>query len=165
MTSRKRPTPSNANAEGGGENELRSTVHEPVGVGHNRPPAEIEIDLPLPTSTNRIWRRGHSRRTGRTWTYLSASYTKWKAKADEALAELRAAGPVQTISGPFEVRLVISKAKRHKLDLDNRLKAPLDWAQQAGLITDDKLQDRVTVAWGRAPKGARLTLTEVQIDP
>ncbi|WP_164712222.1 RusA family crossover junction endodeoxyribonuclease [Methylobacterium currus] len=126
---------------------------------------EIEIDLPLPTSTNRIWRRGSSRRTGRTWTYLSASYQTWKAKADEALKELRASGPVARIEGPFEVRLVIDRKKRHKLDLDNRLKAPLDWAQAAGLIVDDKLQDRVTVEWGRAPKGARLTLTEVREMP
>ncbi|WP_298962432.1 RusA family crossover junction endodeoxyribonuclease [uncultured Methylobacterium sp.] len=123
------------------------------------------IDLPLPTSTNRIWRRGHSRRTGRTWTYLSTSYQTWKTKADDALRELKATGPIERISGPFDVHLVISKAKRFKTDLDNRTKAALDWATQAGLIDDDKFQNRVVIEWGRAPKGARLTLTEAQIDP
>lgn len=132
------------------------------GIGHNGPPG-IEIDLPLPTSTNRIWRRGHARSTGRTWTYLSKSYVTWKGKAAEALKAQFPATP-QTITGPFDVRLVITRAKRYKLDLDNRIKACLDFCAQSGLIEDDKFQNRVVVEWGRAPMGARLTLTPADPD-
>lgn len=137
-------------------------IETPAPIGHNGPPG-IEIDLPLPTSTNRIWRRGHSRGTGRTWTYLSKSYQNWKVKAAEALKAQFPVLPAK-ITGPFDVRLVLSKAKRYKLDMDNRLKAPLDFATQSGLIEDDKYQNRVVVEWGKAPMGARLTLTPADPD-
>jgi Holliday junction resolvase RusA-like endonuclease len=123
----------------------------------------IVVDLPLPTSTNRIWRRGHARSTGRTWTYLSKSYQNWKAKADEALKEQMAGQRWPKITGPFDVILTITKAKRFKLDLDNRIKACLDFAVQAGLIEDDKYQNRVVVEWGKAPRGARLELLPVEV--
>jgi Holliday junction resolvase RusA-like endonuclease len=141
-----------------------STIESsPAEIGHNQPPG-IEIDLPLPTSTNRIWRRGHARSTGRTWTYLSKSYVTWKGKAAEALKEQFPQLPAR-IDGPFDVRLVITRAKRYKLDLDNRIKACLDFCAQSELIEDDKFQNRVLVEWGRAPMGARLTLTPAQPDP
>jgi Holliday junction resolvase RusA-like endonuclease len=132
-------------------------------IGHNGPPS-IVLDLPLPTSTNRIWRRGHSRRTGNTWTYLSKSYQNWKLKAEAALKQQRPAMTVVRIEGPFDVDLVITKAKRFKLDLDNRIKSCLDFAVQSGLIQDDKFQNVVTVRWGKAPMGARLTLTPAEVD-
>jgi Holliday junction resolvase RusA-like endonuclease len=132
----------------------------PAPIGHNGPPG-IEIDLPLPTSTNRIWRRGHARSTGRTWTYLSKSYQNWKVKAEAALKAQFPVMPDQ-IRGPFDVRLVITRAKRYKLDLDNRVKAALDFCTQSGLIEDDKFQNRLTVEWGKAPTGARLMLTPAE---
>jgi Holliday junction resolvase RusA-like endonuclease len=138
------------------------TIETPAPIGHNGPPG-IEIDLPLPTSTNRIWRRGHSRGTGRTWTYLSKSYQTWKAKAAEALKVQFPTLPAK-ITGPFDVRLVITRAKRYKLDLDNRIKAALDFSVQSGLIEDDKFQNRVVVEYGKAPMGARLTLTPAEPD-
>jgi Holliday junction resolvase RusA-like endonuclease len=135
----------------------------PATIGHNGPPS-IVLDLPLPTSTNRIWRRGHSRGTGRTWTYLSKSYQNWKVKAEAALKEQRPAMTLERIEGPFDVLLIITKAKRFKLDLDNRIKAALDFCVQSGLIQDDKFQNEVTVRWGKAPMGARLTLTPAEIE-
>jgi Holliday junction resolvase RusA-like endonuclease len=138
------------------------TETPPASIGHNSPPG-IEIDLPLPTSTNRIWRRGHARSTGRTWTYLSKSYVTWKGKAADALKEQFPQLPAK-IDGPFDVQLVITKAKRYKLDLDNRIKACLDFCAQSGLIADDKFQNRVVVEWGKAPMGARLTLTPAEPD-
>lgn len=135
----------------------------PAAIGHNGPPS-IVLDLPLPTSTNRIWRRGHSRRTGNTWTYLSKSYQNWKVKAEAALKGQRPAMTLERIDGPFDLHLVITRAKRFKLDLDNRIKAALDFCVQSGLIEDDKFQNRVTVEWGKAPMGARLTLTPAEVD-
>ncbi|TXM69634.1 RusA family crossover junction endodeoxyribonuclease [Methylobacterium sp. WL120] len=134
---------------------------DPAPIGHNGAPASIEIDLPLPTSTNRIWRRGHSRRTGNTWTYLSKSYQTWKMKAGAALKAQHPKLPAKIV-GPFDVHLVITKAKRFKLDLDNRIKSAVDFCVQSGLIEDDKFQNRVVVEWGKAPMGARLTLTAAE---
>lgn len=141
---------------------MPAVAETPAPIGHNNPPG-VEIDLPLPTSTNRIWRRGHARSTGRTWTYLSKSYVTWKGKAAEALKAQFPELPAR-IDGPFDVNLVITRSKRYKLDLDNRIKAALDFSVQSGLIQDDKFQNRVVVEWGRAPMGARLTLTPAEPD-
>jgi Holliday junction resolvase RusA-like endonuclease len=150
-SSRRRPAP-----------VVPTVTASPFEIGHNQPPG-IEIDLPLPTSTNRIWRRGHARSTGRTWTYLSKSYVTWKGKAAEALKAQFPQLPAKIV-GPFDVNLVITRSKRYKLDLDNRIKAALDFSVQSGLIEDDKYQNRVVVEWGRAPMGARLTLTPADPD-
>ncbi len=125
----------------------------------------IELELPLPISTNRIWR---SRRVGaKVMVYPAPSYQKWKLRADEALqAQLDALGAVlpDPIIGPFNVVLTIDWHRRFKSDLDNRTKAVMDWAKRAGLIEDDRFQNRVVIEWGDAPMGARLRLTPVVPD-
>ena len=115
----------------------------------------ISVDLPMPTSTNRIWRA--NTRTGKP--YLNPTYAKWKNAADVELLRQRVGKGWRQITGPFDVHLVVSVAKRFKMDIDNRIKGVLDWAKNAGLILDDKYQNRVVLEWGDVPLGVRLTLT------
>lgn len=120
---------------------------------------EVEFDIPYPPSTNTIWRRG------RNSTYLNPAYRKWKAKADEMLSGQRNGKGWRTITGPFEVKILLPLTKRFKTDLDNRVKGVLDWAKQAGLISDDKFQNKVVLEWADITAGAHVTLTPVQVLP
>lgn len=123
----------------------------------------ITLDLPLPPSTNTIWRRGKNRSTGKSVTYLNPTYKKWKEKADVELLRQRVGKRWRMITGPFDVILTLPLKKRFKIDLDNRIKATLDWAKQAGLILEDKFQHTVLLRWGEAPMGARVELTPVEV--
>ena len=121
----------------------------------------ITLDLPMPTSTNRIWRMP-SRFSKSRKPYLNPTYQKWKNESDGELMRQRPGKGWHTITGPFDVTLEVTKKKRFKMDLDNRIKALLDWAKQVGLIVDDKYQNTVKIAWGDVPLGCRLTLAPAQ---
>lgn len=121
----------------------------------------IIVDLPLPTSTNRLWRSGRTK-AGIPYVYLAPVYQKWKDRADGALLQQLGNYDLPAmIEGPFNAELTITVKKRFKLDLDNRAKGTLDWAKRIGLILDDKFQNSLTIMWGDAPLGARLKLTAV----
>ncbi|MCB1466552.1 MAG: RusA family crossover junction endodeoxyribonuclease [Rhizobiaceae bacterium] len=121
----------------------------------------ITIDLPLPTSTNRIWRQP-SRFSKSPRPYLNPTYEKWKREADGELMRQRPGKGWRTITGPFDVGLVVTLKKRFKFDLDNRIKAVLDWCKDVGLIVDDKFSNRVVIEWGEVPLGVRLTLSPAE---
>lgn len=106
----------------------------------------IRLDLPLPTSVNAIWRRS------KFSTYLSESYKNWKVRASEALGLQRPAQAIASIPGHFNAAMMLPEGKRGTSDLDNRIKAALDWAKADGLITDDRLANRILLEWGPVPK-------------
>lgn len=115
---------------------------------------EIIIDLPLPPSTNRIWRHARGR------TFKSAEYVAWGEQADICymLARARQRGRLPKISGPFEACILLAEGRG---DGDNRIKAVLDWAESRDLVRNDSDCRRGSWEWvetERAPKGCRLTL-------
>lgn len=112
----------------------------------------IIIDLPTPPSTNRIWR---ANRAGPKRVSKSKEYTSWLKSADALAMSTGQFKGIKTIVGPFEAHIVI---KRVRGDLDNRAKGVLDWLQSRGVIADDKFCERLTLEWGDAPAGARVTL-------
>ncbi len=75
-------------------------------------------------------------------------------------------GPIKMLCGNFIALLQIASTYRKRLkDADNRMKAPLDFCTQMGLIEDDHLLDVGTFMWCD-PKilsdtGCRLTLWSV----
>jgi hypothetical protein len=84
---------------------------------------------------------------------------EWKRQADSLyLLQKRGLGK---ITGPFEATITVSEASR--IDLDNCCKLLLDTARSYGLIPDDgpRYMRKLTVQFGEAPKGARLTLTQL----
>lgn len=113
------------------------------------------IDLPFPISTNRIWRRGTNPYSRKPVTYLSPEYKTWRKTADNLVLSQR----IKPVKGPFSAQIVLDKSKRARRDCDNYTKSTLDFLQRAGIIENDRLAEQVTVSWGDAPTGARITLT------
>ena len=110
------------------------------------------LDLPFPPSVNRIWRM----RKGGGKPYLDTRYQTWKRVADNLyLANKRNWLPVK---GNFRATITLDIAHRGRTDLDNRIKALLDWLQRAKIIENDSLCDGLNVKWGRAPDGCRVEL-------
>lgn len=120
-------------------------------------PGEIVIDLPYPPSVNRLWRSSSTDGTSRV--YLSPSYIKWKKAADALATGKLTAKPV---CGAFEADIVVcAPDKGARGDIDNRIKAVLDWTQRVGVVLDDKHCRRLTIEWVerfRAPYGCRITV-------
>lgn len=110
------------------------------------------LDLPMPTSTNRIWRSSRSR------VHKSNEYQAWRRVAENMfLAQKRACVPIK---GHFRADIILSSAKRRKTaDCDNFSKAVMDFLEAMQLIENDCLADRVSIEWGKpedAPEGCRV---------
>ena len=115
---------------------------------------DIEVHLPYPPSTNRIW-RANKAGDGTRRVSISPEYRQWKRHADQLAIALGCCRNVKKLLGKFEAIIIL---KRQQGDLDNRVKGVLDWAQSRELIADDKHCERLTVTWGDAPYGCRLIL-------
>lgn len=108
----------------------------------------IYLDLPLPLSVNRARRIDWAAKKKRD---------DWIALAD-ALVVSSGQHRQRPIIGAFEARITIATGSR--MDLDNGLKALLDYAVRLELVKDDspKYLKRITVEFGDAPKGAKALL-------
>lgn len=127
------------------------TVDRPFGL----PAIVTVLDLPIPPSVNRIWQH---KKAGKKQVFMAPEYRRWIKQADMcvlATAQLRG---VKRIDGLFEAEIALQRTAG---DLDNRIKAVLDYAQSRALIANDKNCERVTAFWGEAPRGCRLTLKEI----
>lgn len=120
-------------------------------------PPDIVLDLPAPPSVNRTRK------------------VDWKGKRQVAAfhnvadayvlaAKGRSNSPLKLVTVPrFE--LTITMSEHHtKIDLDNGLKALIDYLRRIGLIEDDspKHMRRLVVEWGVAPFGCRVTVRPCQ---
>lgn len=120
-------------------------------------PIVTVIALPFPPSTNRIWARGVRGRVT-----LSPQYRAWKDVADQFVLYTGAWKKARKIEGPFTFELVLDRNERSRAgDLDNRIKATLDWCQSRELIRNDSDCEDVHAYWGEAPHGCQITLREV----
>jgi Holliday junction resolvase RusA-like endonuclease len=88
---------------------------------------DIEVHLPYPPSTNRIWR---ANRAGSKRVSISPEYDQWKRAADKLAIALGGCRHIKRIDGKFEALIIL---KRQRGDLDNRVKGVLDWAQSREL--------------------------------
>ena len=113
---------------------------------------QIVIDLPFPTSTNRIWRPGVRR------LFASPEYAGWKREAHGMYWQQYAKKRPQRLEN-FHISIVLDARKRPRCDGDNRIKAVLDFCQSAGLVANDRDCDGGSWAWGEAPSGCRVVLT------
>lgn len=111
----------------------------------------IQIDLPRPPSVNALWRyfRGHVYRTKR--------YRQWIKQAD-ALYMCLPREDRKRIRGSYVATILISGARG---DIDNYIKASLDWLQNIGVTDNDKNCQSVfakRVLKRYAPMGMRIIL-------
>lgn len=111
--------------------------------------SDIVLDLPPPPSVNRIWRRT------KTGVCRSAAYTRWVKAADDMLLEFGQLRGIKPIAGKFVATIVV---KRSNLDLDNNAKAILDFLQSRNFVMNDRHCEELTLRWGDAPAGARVTV-------
>jgi Holliday junction resolvase RusA-like endonuclease len=117
------------------------------------------IDLPYPPSVNKLWRATSAISSKRV--YLAPSYVTWKAEADALLMATRG-WTNRRVMGPFSINIDLCAPPKHpRGDLDNRIKAVLDFLQRVSLIHNDKDCQRLVAQWvpiERAPHGCRVTL-------
>lgn len=119
------------------------------------PPESIEIilDLPIPISTNRIWRACRGR------VFKSREYVAWLKECDATVMSNRQF-PRETITGPFEICIYLARNGANG-DGDNRIKACLDFLQSREIIANDR--DCLKGRWewvptSEAPLGCRVHL-------
>ena len=114
-------------------------------------PPDIVLDLPAPPSVNR---------TRKVDWKGKRQVTAFQNVADAYVlaAKGRTISPLRLTKVPrFE--LTITMSEHHtKIDLDNGLKALIDYLRRIGLIEDDspKHMRRLVVEWGLAPFGCRV---------
>jgi Holliday junction resolvase RusA-like endonuclease len=122
-------------------------------------PNDLVFDLPYPPSVNRIWRSGTKNAGGKV--HLAPSYIKWRDAAGGLLMTQR--GWMQRrISGSFSAYLALCPPKGHpRGDLDNRIKAVLDFLERSTIISSDKHCQLVCAYWVDrvlAPEGCRVAV-------
>jgi hypothetical protein len=120
---------------------------------------EITLDLPMPTSTNRLYGRRSTYPGGPLkGVHKSPEYVRWMEAADMTVMAAKQY-PKSKIQGSFEVEILLST--EHGGDGDNRIKALLDWLQSRDIVHNDSDCRRGSWAWvepKRAPKGCRVIL-------
>lgn len=115
------------------------------------------IDLPPPPSVNK---------TRRVAWEARADYRTWLKTADNMMLGARCRSrdpvPLAPMKGAYEATIILSE-KHNKIDLDNGIKAVIDYARRVELVVDDspKYLRKLTVEWGVAPQGCRLLLRAV----
>lgn len=114
---------------------------------------DIVLDLPAPPSVNKVRRVDWSSvRVVKAWQNVSNAYV--------LAAKGRTNSPLKLTKVPrFELHIVMSE-ELSKIDLDNGLKALIDYLRKIELIEDDspKHMRKLVVEWGRAPFGCRVTV-------
>lgn len=114
--------------------------------------AMTSLTLPWPPALNNLFATFNNRRIP------SRRYKAWLA---EAQASLRAQRP-DRIAGSFEASFVLSPPDRRKRDLDGLAKAALDLLTKEGVIEDDSLARKITLAWAEgAPAKPGYLLAEI----
>lgn len=113
-------------------------------------PPDIVLDLPPPISVNRIWRQAKAGHVIKSFVYK-----RWIKQADAMLLELGQLRGVKPIAGKFTALIVV---KRINMDLDNCSKVTMDFLQNRNFILNDNLCEELTLRWGDAPTGTRVTV-------
>ena len=118
---------------------------------------KIALNLPLPPSTNRIWRSGKSK-SGKVVVYRDKKYLAWQKAAGWSLAEQKISLFVpKPINKPYRMTLEVAA----RGDVDNRIKAIGDLLQSMGVVVNDSLCESVLakkVTKEEAPTGCRIIL-------
>lgn len=90
----------------------------------------IKFELPLPPSTNRLWRSYGKR------VVKSAEYNKYQSRAIPVIRKAISKRWVET-DKPLAVTISFMKSDKRKFDIDNRFKALFDTLEKAKVFIDD----------------------------
>ena len=114
----------------------------------------VELWLPYPPSTNRLWTR--TRRGMRK----STEYEEWLLHAGLEARSQRAG----SIKGPYKISITAARPDRRRRDLDNILKSISDLLKSIGAIEDDSLCELITARWVTSGDGVGIRLEGVGIE-
>lgn len=118
-------------------------------------PIVTVLEIPVPPSVNAIWRaKGNG-------VYRSKPYLDWIAQAGAAVLVDNKTRTRRTITGPFSA-IIDMRRQRKGSDIDNRIKAVLDFCQLHQFVSDDSNCMWVRAGWSKdaGPRGCRVTLRE-----
>lgn len=114
----------------------------------------ITLHLPLPPSTNRLWRSNRGR------VHRSKVYLDWLQQAGLEWLTQKPKQP-KSIPYQFSAQIILVKPDKRRRDLDNSIKCLLDFCKLHSVIVDDSLCEKLYIRWGissEAPSGCRLIL-------
>ena len=92
--------------------------------------------------------------------YRSKKYMEWIGEA--ALAVELEQRP--EIDYPFNVEIIVGRPSKRRMDIDNRGKAVMDFLQEAKIIVDDCLAQRITMMWSNDIEGAKVTISTADVN-
>lgn len=122
----------------------------------------ISVSLPLPPALNGLFPTVMTSEGPRR--VKSGAYRAWLKEAGWMAKAARG-----RVEGPFVATLVCDRPDdKRKHDLDGLAKAPLDLLTSLGLIQDDSLAERVTLAWSspaNAPVKSKTPMIHITIAP
>ena len=115
----------------------------------------ITLHLPLPPSTNRLWRANRGK------VHRSKVYLSWLQEAGLQWLTQKQSQP-KSIAYSFTAQVVLVRPDKRRRDLDNHsTKALLDFCTLHQVVVDDSLCEKLYIRWGKpseAPLGCRLIL-------
>jgi crossover junction endodeoxyribonuclease RusA len=114
----------------------------------------IELWLPYPPSTNRLWRRA------RVGMIKSDEYVAWLLAAK---AEVRRQNPGK-ISGKYLVAITAARPDKRKRDLGNLEKSVSDLLQSCGVIRDDCDAEMILLIWAKSGDGISVLLEPAGVE-
>jgi crossover junction endodeoxyribonuclease RusA len=112
------------------------------------------ITLPLPPSTNRLWRAGRGR------VYRSKRYLTWCRTAGWELNLQRPA----RLTGAVVVTISAGRPDRRRRDIDNLAKSTLDLLVAHRVIEDDAKVVSITSRWCDGTTPGRIAVTVAAVN-
>jgi crossover junction endodeoxyribonuclease RusA len=112
------------------------------------------LDLPLPPSTNRLWRAGRGR------VYRSKRYMSW---CRDAGWELNLQRPSR-LTGAVVVTIAAGKPDKRRRDIDNLAKSTLDLLVAHQVIEDDAKLVSITSRWDETIAPGRIAVTVAAVN-
>lgn len=107
----------------------------------------IVLDLPMPPSTNGLYRNSGKKR------FKTRRYRTWLNAAGHDVTQQ----PCQRHLGHYSISVYICPRDKRKRDVDNHLKAISDLLVEHRLVEDDSLAQSAHVEWcAHIPKGRAL---------
>lgn len=115
-------------------------AHEPVSV-----------DLPIPPSTNALYRNVRGR--GRVKT---ERYCEWIRAASWDFKDQKP----RPVHGPIKIEIAFGRYRdKRRRDIDNRVKGALDGLKDFGVIEDDHLVQELRIYWADDVLPGRCTVS------
>lgn len=134
-----------ASANGGvtsGDLIYATQITAPNFGGHSADGAYLKFRLPFPPTVNSLFRnfaRGRVK-TGRYKNWIKLAYEKF---INQVYGQ---------ISGRVAIKVLLFRPDQRKRDLDNYLKALLDFLVAQGVIEDDSVVQSIVIAWAKEKK-------------